>query len=244
MGWAFKIPGLPHYVRNDVRVSLFFYERDIILNKIMATLKNIIAPSFCSSCKIFIETDFLCATCLALITPITTIKIPLTKKYQASLFAISDYQEPLRTLLLKKGHRNRLASEQLGNLLWQHSDVRYADFDIIVPVPLHWTKYAWRWFNQSEEIAHIMSKKSGKPVVHLLTRKRITATQAGLTRAKRLLNLQDAFVLSDNSQFYKYKKILLIDDVMTTGTTLQSCFKQLIKLSPLNLYGSVICRRL
>jgi len=226
-----------------LRRKFVFLLGDIILNKVITTLKNIIAPTHCVSCKIFIPQNFLCNKCLSSIKPIATVRLPVTKKYQVPLFAVADYQEPLRSILLKKGHRDRLASEQLGNLLWQMSDVRYVDFDIIVPVPLHWTKYAWRWFNQSEELSKIVSKKSGKPVVHLLNRKRITQSQAGLSRAKRLLNLKDAFVLSDNAQDYKHAKILLIDDVMTTGTTLQSCLKQLIKLSPLNLYGSVICRR-
>mgnify|MGYP001460673624 CR=1 FL=1 len=215
-----------------------------MIQKITAVIKNIIAPSYCSFCKKLTSVSFLCASCLSLIKPITTVTVPLTKKYQVPVFALSDYQEPLRTLLLKKGQRNRLASEQLGKLLWQMSDIRYLDFDIIVPVPLHWTKYAWRWFNQSQEIANVIAKQSGKPVVHLLNRKRVTRTQAGLSRAKRLLNLDGAISLSDNAKQYKHAKILLIDDVMTTGTTLQGCLKQLIKLSPLQLYGAVICRRI
>jgi ComF family protein len=215
-----------------------------MIPRIVSFVKALIAPPFCISCKLFIQTNqLLCLACSDQIEPIATTKIPITKKYQVSLFAISDYKDPLRKLILKKAYKDRLASEQLGNLLWEHSDIRYADFDIIVPVPLHWTKYSWRWFNQSEEIAKVIAQKTNKPVVHLLKRVQKTQAQAGLTRAKRFVNVEKAFALSDDAYNFKYKKILLIDDVMTTGTTLQSCFRQLIKLSPLVLLGSVICRR-
>lgn len=216
-----------------------------MIQRILSYAQSFIAPSYCISCKTFTEVNkLLCVPCLALIEPIVTTKLPITKKYQVSLFAISDYKDPLRKIILKKGFRDRLASEQLGNLLWEHTDICYRDFDIIVPVPLHWTKYSWRWFNQSEEIAKVISKKSKKPVVSLLKRVKKTQAQAGLTRAKRFVNVEKAFVLADDAHNYKYKKVLLIDDVMTTGTTLQSCFRQLIKLSPQSLLGAVICRRI
>ncbi|MGK3945895.1 hypothetical protein ABK046_47060, partial [Streptomyces caeruleatus] len=84
------------------------------------------------------------------------------------MFAISDYEYPLRSLVQAKQYGNRCASRQLGQLLWEHTPLTQIQFDIIVPIPLHWTRYAWRGFNQSEEMARVVSEYSGKPVVKLL----------------------------------------------------------------------------
>jgi competence protein ComFC len=145
---------------------------------------------------------------------------------------------------LAKHYGNRLAAKQIGRLMWERTDLRFADFDIIVPVPLHWTRYAWRWFNQAEVIAQELSIKSGKPVVHLLKRVKLTQYQTGLTRHKRLTNLNGAFELTDQAKQFEDKKILLIDDVMTTGTTLHRCFRAIIKMQPKSLKAGVACRTL
>jgi competence protein ComFC len=143
---------------------------------------------------------------------------------------------------LAKQYSNRLASKYLGQLIWQKTDIHMLDFDYIVPVPLHWTRYAWRWFNQAEVIAQELSKESGKPVVHLLKRNRNTGYQAGLSREKRLKNLFQAFALTKEAHHYKGKKILLVDDVMTTGTTLKTCARELIKIDPKEIFIAVACR--
>ncbi len=204
---------------------------------------RIIAPSYCVQCQVFSEQgSFLCKPCFGTIRPIVTKTLTITEKYSAQVFAASAYVEPLRSLVVVKHYGNRLASKQLAELLWNKSDLRFADFDILVPVPLHWTRYAWRWFNQAEVMATTLSALSGKPVVHLLKRKRKTNYQTGLTREKRLTNLADAFELTPEAQQYKGKRILLIDDVMTTGTTLKLCSQELIKIRPFSLIIGVACR--
>ena len=91
--------------------------------------------------------------------------------------------------------------------------------DCIVPVPLHWTRRLTRGYNQTALLAQIISKKIDIPVKHLLKRTKFTPKQANLNRKKRLKNLDDAFAVK-NRKFCENRKILLIDDVMTTGTTL------------------------
>jgi len=208
-----------------------------------ARLFQLIAPAFCVHCSTSLSQDlFLCNSCKESIIPIATQELFITDTYQAKVFSVSNYEEPLRSLTLAKQYGNRLASKQLGKLIWQKTDLHAVDFDYIVPVPLHWTRYAWRWFNQAEIIAEELSKASGKPLVKLLKRDRNTGYQAGLSREKRLNNLLNAFRLLDNAQAYRGKKVLLVDDVMTTGTTLKTCARQLIKIGPEKIFIAVACR--
>jgi ComF family protein len=99
-------------------------------------------------------------------------------------------------------------------------------YDAVVPVPLHWRKQWDRGFNQAELLARHVAKRRGIPVLNVLRRKRATATQAGLASAGRRRNVAGAFVLKSGAMPHPRlvdRKILLIDDVMTTGATASAC---------------------
>jgi ComF family protein len=99
-------------------------------------------------------------------------------------------------------------------------------FDAVVPVPLYWKRQWSRGFNQAELLARHVARHRGIPVWNALRRKRATATQAGLANAGRRRNVAGAFVVKGNpglSEKLAGKKILLIDDVMTTGATASAC---------------------
>lgn len=206
--------------------------------------KQVITPSFCVQCAYYLNDpdQFFCRACLDLINPLATIMLKITDAYNVIVYAVTDYKEPLRSLILAKHNRQRLAAHYLGQLLWEKTDLHYADFDYIVPVPLHWSRYAWRWFNQSDTIAQFISEKSGKPVIHLVERVMKTSSQAGLTRFERIKNVQEAFVLSGDAQRYVGAKLLFIDDVMTTGTTIQAVIKKTLILKPKAIIIAVPCR--
>ncbi len=95
-------------------------------------------------------------------------------------------------------------------------------YDAVVAVPLYWRRRWTRGFNQAELLARHVAKRRGIPLLSALRRKRATATQAGLASAGRRRNVAGAFVLKPN-QNLAGKKILLIDDVMTTGATASAC---------------------
>ncbi|MDD2656089.1 MAG: ComF family protein [Patescibacteria group bacterium] len=101
------------------------------------------------------------------------------------------------------------------------------EFDAITFVPLHGRRYIERGFNQSEKIAVILAKKMHKPVVNLLKRTRYTKPQAKFKRQERLVNLKDAFEFCYKKQDFKNKNVILVDDVFTTGSTMQECAKVL-----------------
>ncbi len=100
------------------------------------------------------------------------------------------------------------------------------DYDLLVPVPLHPNRLQERGYNQSERLVRSLSRTSGIPWQNSLMRVRDTPHQTGLGRAERLQNLHNAFACSKDADV-KGKKIILIDDVFTTGTTLYSCAKVL-----------------
>lgn len=184
----------------------------------------------------------LCTTCFESIKPIVTYPLKITKTHEVPVFSIGPYQDPLRTLIKAKHYRQRKTSGELGHLLWNMTNLQYQNFDIIVPIPLHWTRYAWRWFNQSEEIAKVLSDKSNKPLVQLLARTKKTKFQTGLSRQERMQNIADVFVLKGDTDLYRNKHILLVDDVLTTGATLKSAVKVLRKNSPASISIAVVAR--
>lgn len=95
-------------------------------------------------------------------------------------------------------------------------------YDAIVPVPLHWKRRWRRGFNQSELLAKELSRRRRMPVVKALRRVRPTANQAGLTSAARRRNIAGAFQAKPGANL-RGKRVLLIDDVFTTGATASAC---------------------
>lgn len=91
----------------------------------------------------------------------------------------------------------------------------------VVPVPLHWQRQNWRGFNQSALIAKKLAKSLGIKYLEALKRTRNTHTQTTYSAATRRLNIKNAFSL--NTPVSQYPNILLVDDVWTTGSTLQEC---------------------
>ena len=140
------------------------------------------------------------------------------------------YEGPLRSLihLFKYSGMKPLARPLAAYL--ERALAVDEHFDAVVPVPLHWRKQWSRGFNQAELLARYVAKRRGIPVWNALRRKRATATQAGLANAGRRRNVAAAFAVKGNRLFGRKaarrlagKKILLIDDVMTTGATASAC---------------------
>ncbi len=101
--------------------------------------------------------------------------------------------------------------------------------DIIIPVPLHPSKKRQRGFNQSDLISMGISDVSGIPVdTGLLIRKTITKTQTRKSRYDRWTNVQDIFMVRDEEKL-RGLHILLVDDVITTGSTIEACTNEILK---------------
>ena len=141
-------------------------------------------------------------------------------------YSFGFYEAELRKLIhLFKYGRVRTLSGPLGKLL-ARALPREQVFDVIIPMPLHWRKRWQRGFNQSELLAREIGHRTHTPVENALRRVRNTAAQAGLTSAKRRLNVSGAFQARKRAVI-DGRRVLLVDDVMTTGATAASCARAL-----------------
>jgi competence protein ComFC len=101
-------------------------------------------------------------------------------------------------------------------------------YDAFVPVPLHHVRFREREFNQADELAALISKRTGKPAWRALRRTRYTTTQTRLSREERMENLHGAFRVRHTSRV-KGRHLLLVDDVFTTGSTVEECSRVLLR---------------
>jgi ComF family protein len=114
-------------------------------------------------------------------------------------------------------------------------------FDLLVPVPLHPARRRERGFNQAEMLARLVARKRGIPCQPLLKRVRYTTTQTAFDRTERMNNLRDAFRLRKNADV-RQLRVLLIDDVLTTGATLSECAHVLRKAGAASISAATAAR--
>ncbi len=118
------------------------------------------------------------------------------------------------------------------------SDLNY---DAIVPTPLHRRRRRARGFNQAELLAREVGRRAQRPVLGSLTRIKATPPQAGLSRAERRRNLKGAFRIADR-RAVEGKRILLVDDVATTGSTLEACARVLKRAGAVQVLALAVAR--
>jgi ComF family protein len=138
------------------------------------------------------------------------------------------YDEDSRKLILAFKHGDRLhLAPMFGNWLKQASAELLAETDLVLPVPLHWTRLFARRYNQAALLAQALHKVGGPPVaVDWLVRKRRTPPQGQGGREARRRNVAGAFALKPGKSVAGLR-LVLIDDVLTTGATVSECAKVL-----------------
>ena len=114
-------------------------------------------------------------------------------------------------------------------------------FDVIIPVPLHPAKQRERGFNQAELLARSLSARTGLPVDLALERVRFTNTQTAFDRAERMENLHNAFRLRRRRDVQGLR-VLLVDDVLTTGSTLSECARVMRRAGASSVYAATAAR--
>ncbi|HEX5431425.1 MAG TPA: ComF family protein [Bryobacteraceae bacterium] len=158
------------------------------------------------------------------------------------VFSFGAYEGALRELihLFKYGGIRPLA-RPLGRFLAQALP-REAQFDAIVPMPLHWRRRWHRGFNQAELLAREISRRWHTPVRKSVSRVRATTSQAGLTAAQRRKNMQGAFAAPKDLRLAEMR-VLLIDDVLTTGATASACSRALKRAGAAHVSLLTLARR-
>lgn len=205
-----------------------------------------IFPPFCCACKCLLkERKALCSSCILKIRPLASTALEVTAKYKMRVFCVGAYEQPLRQFVLAKSYSDQLACYYMAQLIYERSLFSKLDVDYIVPVPLHWRRYAKRGYNQSEEIAKYLSQFSGIPVKALVRRTKATEFQSRCDKEGRLENVKGVFeliILVSERSAMCGKRFLLVDDVMTTGATLISAGKVLASLHPAEINACVLAR--
>jgi ComF family protein len=146
--------------------------------------------------------------------------------------AVARYDDVARALVhrLKYGDRLELA-KALGAMMTRAGADLLAEAEVIVPVPLHRSRLWWRRFNQAMALSAVVSRASGVPCdPFLLARVKRTRPQVGLIKNQRGENLQGAFrVPVDMKPRLEGKRVLLVDDVVTTGATANAASRALLR---------------
>jgi ComF family protein len=164
-------------------------------------------------------------------------------------FKYKPYLTDLKTVLADLFHESIIQNEQFMKLIVDGSC-------LMVPIPLSSSRFRKRGYNQAEILAKELSKKFNFPVQNLLSRTKETKTQVGMTNLQRKLNVKDVFEIinppsassgngsrsSGSKRFRKNCSIFLVDDVVTTGSTLSEAAKILKKAGAKKVFGLTLAR--
>ena len=140
----------------------------------------------------------------------------------------------------RQRHLRYPLAEWLGETL-SDPRLRGRRFDVIVPVPLHPARERERGFNQAALLAELLATKAALPLRSVLERIRYTTTQTAYDRAERMENLHNAFRLRKNRDVRELR-VLLIDDVLTTGSTLSECARVLKAAGAISVHAATAAR--
>src|SRR6266567_3741454 len=213
---------------------------------------DIALPTLCVSCREPVDGEGVCAECWSKLSFIAQpfcprLGIPFVydpgpellsmeaianpPAYRRARAAVR-YDEVARTLVhaLKYQDRTDLAPA-MGRWMARAGHELLGEADILVPVPLHWRRGWSRRYNQSGALARAIEKQSRVPVAsNALRRVRPTQQQIGLSRSQRASNVQGAFkVAAERIADIQGRRVVLIDDVLTSGATVDACARALLR---------------
>lgn len=218
------------------------------IQRIAVDLRHLIFPEACLICsrELSREEKHLCSFCLHEL-PRTNMQdykdepTPLEKLFWGRIqleFAYSHlfFQKkgPSQRILfnIKYSHNQMLAEffgEEIGRTI--HSKMDQTGAEALIPIPLHHRKQFIRGYNQSEKLGTGIARTSGIPLMNdLVKRRRFTETQTKKSRFERWGNLNNAFEVSPEIQKFRY--IVLVDDVATTGATIEQLVLEIRKVHP------------
>jgi ComF family protein len=155
--------------------------------------------------------------------------------------SVAYFEGPLRQAVHDFKYRGvRALAQPLAGLLVEYQRTQHLPADVVVPVPLHPQREAERGYNQAALLAEVLGDALGLPVaLHLLERVRPTPPQVGLNAAERRSNVHAAFRATREAAA---RRVLLVDDVCTTGATLNACGAALKAQGARSVWGLTLAR--
>jgi ComF family protein len=227
-----------------------------VMRALIHRAKHLIYPPTCASCRVAIlEPHGLCASCWSslklierpfcerlgtpfdldiggtLLSPLAIASPPLFERARA----VASYDEIARALVYRLKYSDHMElGHALGVMMARAGAELLSQADMLIPIPLHWSRLWHRRYNQSMVLAQAVSRAYViRPILiqsPLLKRVKRTLHQTGLTREQRSSNLKGAFHVPEKARtLLRDKNIVLIDDVLTTGATVNAATKVLLK---------------
>ena len=231
------------------------------LIKASRSIKDYVFPTYCLGC--LKEGVWLCNRCLAKIDVSGMRACPVchhdntdgrccygcsNQSYLKTHQAVTVYSEKeligkiIHTLKYQYAEDVLVVFKKLIIDYFESNKDVFLNIDVVVPVPLHSKRFAERGFNQAEKIANIASENLGLPAGSVLKRSRYTESQARLDKIRRKENVRAAFCMDRDERSVCDKNILIIDDVFTTGSTIEECSRVLIEAGARSVSGFSVAR--
>jgi len=230
------------------------------LRELMRGLSDVVFPPACVSCRGVVEGSgykHLCAKCAA---QLDFVHAPNCSTCGSPFYGVMEgermcphcdgldpafgsgctavlFKGPARALVIElKYHRGLHVLADMETIFRRSAEVKaHIAGAVLVPVPLHPRKARERGYNQSALLAAVLARVSGERVEELLRRDVDTQTQTAFDRKTRQANLKNAFALAPGAALTRGQKYVLVDDVFTTGSTLNSCARVLRRAGALSL---------
>lgn len=217
----------------------------LIGKKILAISRDLLFPVFCISCHA--EGKWLCSACLAKLQSEIKPQV-FCHPYLDKVIVLADYKNEIIARLihlLKYEYVEEVGDvfeKLIEEFVRQNAEIILNGRpSAIIPIPLHKKRYLERGFNQSEILAKNWSRYLGVPILkNALIRQRQTKTQVGLSGSERRSNLQGAFAL--RQPLTGIARVILVDDVFTTGSTLEEAGRVLRSADVREVWGAVVAR--
>ncbi len=231
---GFFKPGLIVEFDKSLRSMLSYPKMTQAIIAIAKNFINLLYPLHCATCNRTLDALNklgVCDFCLSQIKPHPEPCCQKTGLYFKRAYSACLYDGVLKELIHLFKYKKKLAlggalSGLMEDFIRDNHEIMY-DLDIITFVPLHSRRLRQRGFNQSNMLASSLSKEFDISIRDILEKPISTRHQNELSRGQRLTNLKNVFKIRDGTSV-KGLRILLIDDVMTTGATLSECAKALL----------------
>ena len=204
-------------------------------------LTDFFYPDRCLFCEEETKSELLdypliCTDCKKFLQVLTSQELQhyhqvyLKDNFDRSIIGFQFDELTQKLLHFVKYHNGIKLANYLGDLIFESQKHHFEQYDAILPCPLHPRKQREREFNQAEEIAKGLAKKLKLQIdTSSLSRSRYTKTQTQLNKNERIQNLEGAFHFID---LKKYSRIILLDDVITTGSTLNTIAQTIKSVNP------------